>query len=123
LYGYVCVSFLKIGGGVSSLSGNEESENDEPSENDSDSDEPSSDDDDEYVPPPPPKKTQQVITHVRHYSDEYKMHYYTLVNDSTGESDWVPPTTGVVQCTDEASGRVFYTESSTGKTAWDLNGF
>lgn len=113
------------------MSGDEEESNDEPSSEEESDDEPSSDeDDDEHMPPPPPPKNTSppVVTHIRHYSKEYKNHYYTQVDDPDGESDWVPPTAGIVQCTDEddsddTSGRIFYTQSSTGKTAWNLNDF
>lgn len=117
----------------------EEGSNDEPSSEEESDDEPSSDeeeDDDDHMPPPPPPKNTAVpsaalvVTHVRHYSEEFKNHYYTQVDDPDGESDWVPPSTGIVQCTDDDAsaggdtpGRIFYTQSSTGKTAWDLNGF
>jgi hypothetical protein len=122
----ISVFFFSVGGGVSSLSGEES--DDEPSSEEESDDEPSSDED-ENMPPPPPKKNTSSdvscnkVTHVRFYSEEYKNHYYTLVDDPDGESDWVPPPTGVIQCTDETSGKIFYTESATGKTAWDLNGF
>ena len=121
---------------MSSLSGEESSEDEDQSSEDEDDD-----DEEDIIPPPPPKNTSstppapaststptlitpiEVVTHLRHYSEEYKLHYYVLASDPGGESDWVPPTTGVVHCTDEATGRVFYTQSATGKTAWDLNGF
>ena len=88
---------------------------------DEESDDESSDD--EEMPPPPPRKSamQNVVTHIRHYSEEYKRHYYTCVDDIRGESDWVPPTVGIVQCVDEETGKTFYTHSSTGKTAWSLS--
>lgn len=104
---------------MSSLSGEED-------ETSSDEGEDSSDDEAILPPPPRPLSTgvaTNVVTHIRHYSTEYNNHYYTLVSDPDGESEWVPPSTGIVKCTDESSGNVFYTQSSTGKVAWDLNGF
>mmetsp|Transcript_8957 Transcript_8957/g.13466 ORF Transcript_8957/g.13466 Transcript_8957/m.13466 type:complete len:541 (+) Transcript_8957:105-1727(+) len=76
-------------------------------------------------PDPPPAAPQRIPTvdFIRHFSAEYGRFFYMRTSVGPGEeaSQWIPPTSGVVQCRDDSTGRDYYTDSSTGKSAWVLS--
>jgi len=57
-------------------------------------------------------------THRRVYDAGTDRHFY--VSARTGESSWAPPKDGIINCADEKSGRTFYTNVKTKKTAWRI---
>lgn len=105
-----------------------------------------SDDSDDEIPPPPPPQLEEVmpaacklepleqpasnpnnpevknVDYKRVFSVEYGRHYY--VNLATDEAQWISPTEGIVECTDESKGgKLFYTDCASGVSHWDLTMF
>ncbi len=57
-------------------------------------------------------------THRRVYDASADRHFY--VNGNTGESMWAPPKEGIINCIDESTGKTFFTNAKTKKTAWTI---
>ena len=57
-------------------------------------------------------------THRRVYDSGADRHFY--VNADTGESTWTPPKDGIINCIDENTGKTFFTNAKTRKTAWSI---
>jgi len=57
-------------------------------------------------------------THRRVYDAGTDRHFY--VSARTGESSWAPPKEGIINCADEQTGKTFYTNVRTKKTAWRI---
>lgn len=108
---------------------NEHEDDDEEDENDNDSE------DSDIPPPPPPQQQQQQqpilppkviqVDYIRTYSEEHGRYFYTKLNADhlplEERSQWIAPTDGVVQCRDDSTGRNYYTNATTGQSAWVLS--
>ena len=57
-------------------------------------------------------------THRRVYDAGTDRHFYVYAR--TGESSWAPPKEGIINCADEQTGKTFYTNVRTKKTAWRI---
>ena len=66
----------------------------------------------------PTVKVKVEASHRRVYDSGADRHFY--VDARSGESSWAPPKDGIVNCVDEQTGKTFYTNVKTKKTAWRI---
>ena len=57
-------------------------------------------------------------THRRVFDSNTERHFYVEIATST--SSWTSPTEGIIKCTDDRTGKPFYTNAETKQTAWSL---
>lgn len=74
-------------------------------------------------PEPSPEKQQSrelptEASHRRVYDASRDRHFY--VDTTSGSSSWAPPKQGIINCVDEKTGRVFYTNASTKASGWRI---
>jgi len=64
------------------------------------------------------KEETNEVSHRRVYDGQRERHFY--VDIISGESSWVPPKKGIINCIDENTGRTFYTNAQTKASGWTI---
>lgn len=57
-------------------------------------------------------------SHRRVYDPNTERHFYVEI--ASGTSSWTSPSEGIIKCTDDRTGKPFYTNAETKQTAWTL---